>query len=81
MNSIGVRLECFGALRDHSDGKDILVQIKKGATLKELRQILASQIGNLVFESALADQSQILSDEFVLDKDIKLFILPPVCGG
>lgn len=81
MNSIGVQLQFFGALREHSNEREISVQLPRGATLRDLRLLLAPSFGKLVFDSAFADQSHILSDEFILENDLKLFVLPPVCGG
>lgn len=55
------------------------------ATIGIIRTALVAQLGEqnrlLVEDSAIANDTEILPDEFIIDSDCALSVLPPVCGG
>lgn len=86
--SVTVRL--FGAFRKFGNGRFLDVLVSEGVSVRDLRVILADEIGvlpggeegrALVFESALADEDHILEEGELVQAGQMLAILPPVCGG
>jgi hypothetical protein len=81
MREITIRIKLFGALRERNEKGEISVQLPSGASLQELRLAAAPQLGELIFESALADETCVLSEQTRLESPLLLAALPPVCGG
>jgi molybdopterin converting factor small subunit len=81
MNSVKIQLKLFGAFRERSPSPEINIEMTRGSSLKELRQHLASSLGELIHDSALANHSEILKDSYVIEDSMTLAVLPPVCGG
>lgn len=88
MNEIEIKL--FGAFRKYVPVGKIKLQIDRQYTaiqLKEkIQETLLLQIPNyteqsLVFESALATENEVLSEEAIVNGKGNLALLPPVCGG
>lgn len=88
MNSIELRL--FGAFRRYSDSPSIRLEVPPGLTVAELKNYIARHLvelrpnlGNadLVFDSALANEREVMADETRVTGSCTLAILPPVCGG
>lgn len=88
MKLINVRL--FGAFKKHVPSGFIEISVDSPCTVKELKskvhEYLKSQVPTyaeslLVFESALATDSEILNDENLSLKAENYALLPPVCGG
>ena len=54
-----------------------------GSSIAVIKKILQQELNGevLVFDSVLANDNIILHDHDVLDNDVELSILPPVCGG
>jgi molybdopterin converting factor small subunit len=73
----------YGAFRKLGDSTAI--DVPAPATIEAIRSALIAQLGEqhrlLVEDSALANDTDILPDEFVIDDSCTLSILPPVCGG
>ena len=73
----------YGAFRKLGDSTPLDVPAQ--ATVSEVKIALIASLGEqhrlLIEDSALANDTDILPDEFILDQDAPLSILPPVCGG
>ena len=81
--SITLTVNLFGAFRGHENGKPLTLCLPHGATLIEARRALKAALNNhpLIDDSALADETQILPEDAVFERDTQIAILPPVCGG
>lgn len=73
----------YGAFRKL--GKDTTLDVPLPSTVGAIRTALVACHGEqnrlLVEDSAMANDTDILPDEFIIDNDCSLSILPPVCGG
>ncbi len=88
MNEIEIRL--FGAFRKFVSFGSIKVQVPSQFTVAQLKEIVKCELqnqssdftdSNLVYESALATEFEVLAEDDMV-KDLKnLALLPPVCGG
>lgn len=66
-------------------GSSTALDVPLPATIGAVRAALIAQLGDqhklLVEDSALANDTDILPDEYVIEDEHALSILPPVCGG
>jgi molybdopterin converting factor small subunit len=66
-------------------GSNTIISVPAPITIGTVRAALAEKLGDehkaLVEDSALANDTDILPDAFVIDANCALSILPPVCGG
>ncbi len=85
-----IEIKLFGAFRKYVPTGKIILQIKDISTVKLLKEKVQEKLleqsleykgQNLVFESALATETEILRDEELVDGKTSLALLPPVCGG
>lgn len=78
-----VKIKSYGAFRRIGDMFDL--EIAEGSTVKQLKTLmnetLQGQEAVLVFDSVLANDHKILSDDDLVKAEENLSILPPVCGG
>ena len=78
-----ITIQYYGAFRRLGD--TIALDISAPATIEAVRSALSARLGEqhklLIEDSALAGDHDILSDDFVIEDDCTLSILPPVCGG
>ncbi|TNE32306.1 MAG: hypothetical protein EP349_02015 [Alphaproteobacteria bacterium] len=83
MTDIDIHIRLFGAFR--KNGQSLTLCLPAGSTIASVKQQISLQFTEteaaLVFDSVLADEESILPDGFVLENNINLSILPPVCGG
>ena len=87
---ITVELRLFGAFRKYAGGATIPVEVPAGCKVGALKESIAQELGRrrpdlrdnqLVFESALANEQELLQDQDEIHASCTLAILPPVCGG
>lgn len=89
---ITVELRLFGAFRKYSEDSSISIEIpQKNCRVSALKEGIASELvrrrpdlkdsNKLVFESALANEKEVLRDNDEIQSSCTLAILPPVCGG
>lgn len=80
--SITLTVSLFGAFRANG-GKPVTLTLPKGVSLPEARRALKAALNNhpLIDDSALADETQVLPEDAMFERDAELAILPPVCGG
>ena len=87
---IEVHLRLFGRFREFGDGETCSIRLPTGSKAADARRALAEllrathpdrDVDRLIHDAVLADDEDILSGETVLDRDMTLAILPPVCGG
>lgn len=83
MADITIKMRLFGAFRKY--GEETAFSAPAGCTAREakarLESVLPDADPKLIRDSALANDDEIIDDAAVLDKDCRLAILPPVCGG
>jgi molybdopterin converting factor small subunit len=90
---IEIEMSLFGAFRKfHSSKTPIALKLDSPATidqvkialsnrLKEMNADFGSNGEQLVKDSALASESDVLLPNAIIAESCKLAILPPVCGG
>jgi molybdopterin converting factor small subunit len=78
-----VQVRLFGSFRNFGDGQSLVVTVPDNATVVDLKNVLAGilKANDLVAQSAVADETKVLSDHEPLRGRTKFAILPPVCGG
>lgn len=88
MSEIEIRL--FGAFRKFVSSGSMKVQVPSHLTVAQLKEIVKCEIqslssdfkdSNLVYESALATESEVLAEDDIIKDLNHLALLPPVCGG
>ena len=81
MAAITIHIKFFGAFRKFGEGLNF--SVPTGSTIAAVKTVLQSKLDGscLVLDSALANDNTILRDSYVLDDNVELSILPPVCGG
>jgi sulfur-carrier protein len=87
-----IKLELFGASRDFSDKDHLELNIKDKASINDLRNEIIKYIdknfsGNenfikVVKSSAFcSEDNNIISDNYIISKNQKIGIIPPIGGG
>lgn len=85
-----IEIKLFGAFRKYVPTGKIVLQLEDISTVKQLKEKVQEKLlaqsseykgQNLVFESALATETEILTEEELVGGKICLALLPPVCGG
>ncbi len=81
MAEITIHMKLFGAFRKFGESVDF--SVPTGSTIATVKTALQKLLdGNgLVQDSVLANDNSILRDDYVIEGDAELSILPPVCGG
>ncbi len=88
MNEIEIKL--FGAFRKYLPSGAIKVQLPDQFTAGQLKEKIKCQLeqqvvgfneSSLVYESALATESEVLTEDALVNDRHNLALLPPVCGG
>lgn len=78
-----VKIKSYGTFRRISETFDL--EIPERSTVGQLKALMSHQLQGqdvlLVFDSVLANNQRILSDEDIVNAEDDLSILPPVCGG
>lgn len=78
-----VKIKSYGTFRRISETLDL--EIPERSTVGQLKTLMSHQLQGqdalLVFDSVLANNQRILSDEDIVNAEDDLSILPPVCGG
>lgn len=90
MKNINLKIKLFGFLQNCSDEEIISLNMIKGVTVLEVKKELLKRFSDpsndqrlqdLPNNCVLANDEEILFDDFELQEDANLVILPPVCGG
>ena len=81
-----VEVKLFGAFRQYSPDKAIVVNLPEEASVAKLRQAFSEQLGDdnaraLLRSSAFATDEAVLEESDPVPTGRSLSILPPVCGG
>lgn len=85
-----IEIKLFGAFRKYVPAGKIFLQLESPCSVRALKEQIQRKIlaqsseyegQNLVFESALATESAILTEEESVGDTSSLALLPPVCGG
>ena len=87
-----IKLELFGASRDFSNKDHIEFQIKEKTEIKDFRKKIIDYLeknfkGNEGFKKIVetsafcSENNNIISDNYIITKDQKIGIIPPIGGG
>ena len=87
-----VKLELYGASRDLSEKSFIEFNIEEKSSLKDLRKKIINYVdsnfkGNNNFKKIVevsafcSEDNNIVSDNYIINKDQKIGIIPPIGGG
>ena len=87
-----IKLELFGASRDFSNKDHIEFQIKKKTEIKNFRKEIIYYLeknfkGNEGFKKIVetsafcSEDNNIINDNYIISKDQKIGIIPPIGGG
>lgn len=83
MKTITVTMRLYGAFRKYQDS--VTFSVPAGSPVSDIKDSLGRTLGpqafDLVMDSVIANDKTILPPDFIVDEDISLSILPPVCGG
>lgn len=81
MADIKIYIKFFGYFRKFGDG--LYLSVPAESTIEKIKPIIQHKLGGekLVLDSVLANSTDILRNDYILDQDTELSILPPVCGG
>lgn len=84
-----VHIRFFGALKRYATS-GMSIEISSSSSIAELREVIKGKLQKdfpgefntaLLDRAAIADETNILSLQTILNDRTKLSILPPVCGG
>jgi molybdopterin converting factor small subunit len=88
---IEIEVQFFGALRKYAiDGKVLRLQSEMAISSNELKSQIQRHLQKLypdfldqqlLMESAIANDTHVLSSDQLINHTCALLILPPVCGG
>ena len=87
---IDVQLRLFGAFRSYSSELSIPFTLPQACRVNEFKKLIAERLqdlnpelgkSDLVFDSAIANEREVLTEEDTIAESCSLAILPPVCGG
>ena len=87
-----VKLELYGASRDLSEKNFIEFDVKEKSSIKDLKKKIINYVdscfkGNDNFKKIVeasafcSEDNNIVSDDYVINKDQKIGIIPPIGGG
>ena len=87
-----IKLELFGASRDFSNKDYLNLEIQDKASVSDLRNVIIKYPENnfngnenfikVVKSSAFcSENNEIISDNYIITKDQKIGIIPPIGGG
>ena len=88
--SVKIEIQLFGAFRKFSSKNPMILHVPAGMNISEIRKKIRLELeqlnpgfnqNDLINESALADEEEVLAEDFVVSKETSLALLPPVCGG
>ena len=87
-----VKLELFGASRDLSDKEFLEFNIEKKISIKDLKKKIINYVdenfkGNENYKKIIetsafcSEDNNIIRDNYIISKDQKIGIIPPIGGG
>ena len=87
-----IQIRLFGAFRGYLMAKENFIELplSKPMSVAQVKELLIQHLDNLkpnentknlVLDSAIASDDQILQDSDFINLKSRLSILPPVCGG
>ncbi len=80
-SKINVKVKYYGAFRKFGD--DIEFSVPKESSIADIKAVIQDKLNakSLVQSSVISNEDSILQDDYILNDDATLSILPPVCGG
>ena len=81
MSEINISVKYYGAFRKFGDGMEF--SVPKGSSVFDIKLVIQGKLNGegLVQDSVLSNEDSILQDDYILNNNATLSILPPVCGG
>jgi molybdopterin converting factor small subunit len=86
-NQITIKIKLFGFLQNCSNEEEIEITTSCGSRVYQVKELLLKKLSGderlaqLPQNCVLANDEEILFDDFELRENINLVVLPPVCGG
>ena len=78
---IEIEMKMFGAFRKYQN-QQIRLSFESPVSVDQIKLTLFKQLAEkLIFDSALANEIEVLPPDAILSQSCTLSILPPVCGG
>lgn len=89
MENITLDVQLFGELKSFSQNQTVKITLPQGGDIKLLRQAIINQhpvhdqtkFINILNHCAFATETTILDSTAIFENDMKIAVLPPVCGG
>ena len=87
---IQVKIRLFGKFRNYGNGESIELEVMKYSNVDEVKNIFTKKLQSLhpefknlelILDSVLASEDEVLDSSSKLTSSCSLAILPPVCGG
>lgn len=76
-------MRLYGGFRKYRDNVEFSVPV--GTPVSDVKEALCQTLGpqsrELIMDSVVANDQTILPQGYVIEGDMRLSILPPVCGG
>lgn len=80
---MNITIQFYGAFRKLGSSQRITCE--SPSSIAQIKSVLSSVLGEghkaLIKDSVMANDTDILPNDYILMKDCTLSILPPVCGG
>jgi molybdopterin converting factor small subunit len=83
MTDINIKIRLFGAFRKYGEELSFTVPAEGGlpAVRQKLESLVNANDKALIKSSVFANDECILDENAHISQDVRLAILPPVCGG
>lgn len=86
---INVKVKLFGIFKGFNMENTINININNPVKIQEFRKIVSDYFLNkndpdryeAALDSVYAYENKIVIDDFCIEKNIEIAIIPPVCGG
>lgn len=85
-----IKVRCFGAFRKYVPSGSLEIEVTEQDLVSDFKVKLSKAIesinqnfsdSQLIHESVVANQNEVLPLNYLLEKETEVAILPPVCGG
>lgn len=79
-----IRVKLFAAARELAGSNEIVVELRDGATIAELRDELTARVptlGRIMPHSLWAIGAEYVNDDAALNENADVALIPPVSGG
>ena len=87
---VAIRVSLFGTFRELAEAAELWLAVPRGTTVSQLRAHLCDELARSPAHRELVDASALAFDDGILlesqalgqsGEEVRVAILPPVCGG